>query len=77
MKFSDSSAVFTAGVLGNDAFVALLVPFLVAFPGGQLVSRTGLLLTVPFAIAAFPLEVAWLLFSTRAAGPPATRCSCD
>jgi hypothetical protein len=70
MKFSDSSVLFTAGVFGNNAFVALLVPFLVAFPGGQLVSRTGLLLTAPFAIAAFPLEVAWLLFFELGGGAP-------
>jgi signal transduction histidine kinase len=70
MKFSGNSVVFTAGVLGNDAFLALLVPFLVAFPGGQLVSRTSVLLAAPFAIAAVPLEVAWLLFSDPRGGAP-------
>jgi signal transduction histidine kinase len=46
------------------------LPFLVAFPSGQLVSRTGLLLAAPFAIAAIPLEVAWLLFFDLGGGAP-------
>jgi signal transduction histidine kinase len=69
MLFSYESVVFTAGIFGNDAFIALLVPFLVAFPSGRLVSRTGLLLTAPFAIAVIPLEFAWLLFLDRPVPP--------
>jgi signal transduction histidine kinase len=57
----------TIGIWGGDAFVVLLMLFLVAFPDGRL-SRTDLLLVGPFALAVVPLELAWLLFLDP--GPP-------
>src|SRR5262249_39549317 len=68
LQFSHTSLVYTVALFCNDAFVVLLVPFLVAFPSGRLVSRTGALLTAPFAVAVIPLELAWLFFLET--GPP-------
>jgi hypothetical protein len=52
--FSHSALVYTAAIWVRVGWVVLLVLFLVSFPEGHLVSRTGMLLVVPFALVAGP-----------------------
>jgi signal transduction histidine kinase len=64
-----ASALFTAGVWIGDAWVVLFVGFLLAFPDGRLTSRFDLVVIGMFALMAFPLELAWLLFWTTGGSP--------
>jgi len=57
-----SSPVFTAGIWLSDAWVVVFVSFLLAFPHGRLTPGFDLFVIGMFALMAFPLELAWLLF---------------
>ncbi|MGH3027660.1 MAG: histidine kinase [Gaiellaceae bacterium] len=57
-----SSPVFTAGIWLSDAWVVVFVSFLLAFPHGRLTHGFDLFVIGMFALMAFPLELAWLLF---------------
>ena len=59
---SHSSALFTAGIWLSDAWVVVFVCFLLAFPLGRLKPGFDLFVIGLFALMAFPLELAWLLF---------------
>jgi signal transduction histidine kinase len=62
MQQSQTPLVFTLGTWISDAWVVLLTFFLVSFPHARLMSRTDRLLVAPFAVAAIPLQLSWLLF---------------
>ena len=57
-----SSPLFTAGIWLSDAWVVVFVCFLLAFPHGRLTPGFDLFVIGMFALMAFPLELAWLLF---------------
>jgi hypothetical protein len=57
-----SSPLFTSGIWLADAWVVLLVLFLLSFPHGRLKSKFDLVVIAMFAIMALPLELLWLLF---------------
>jgi signal transduction histidine kinase len=61
-QVSEVGVVATLGVVVLDGWVILLVFFLISFPSGRLTSRTDWLLVAPYALAAGPLNVTWLLF---------------
>ena len=57
-----ASTLFTAGIWISDAWVVVFVAFLLAFPDGRINARFDLVVIGMFALMAFPLELAWLLF---------------
>ena len=59
-----ASTLFTAGIWISDAWVVVFVAFLLAFPDGRINAMFDLLVIGMFALMAFPLELAWLLFWT-------------
>jgi signal transduction histidine kinase len=59
---ADSSPLFTAGIWLSDAWVVLLVLFLLSFPSGRLTRTFDFVIVGMFATVAFPLELVWLLF---------------
>jgi signal transduction histidine kinase len=63
------SHLFTAGIWLSDAWVVVFVLFLLAFPDGQLTERFDLFVVGLFALMAFPLELAWLLFFQTGGSP--------
>src|SRR3954468_10769493 len=67
-EFSHSSALFTAAIFANDAWVVPFAYFLVSFPSGSRTSRADRLPVAAFAVTVVPLEVAFLLFLDP--GPP-------
>ena len=64
-----ASTLFTAGIWISDAWVVLFVVFLLAFPDGRINARFDLVVIGMFALMAFPLELAWLLFWTTGGSP--------
>ena len=64
-----ASSLFTAGIWLSDAWVVLFVVFLLAFPDGRISARFDLAVIGMFALMAFPLELAWLLFWTTGGSP--------
>jgi signal transduction histidine kinase len=64
-----ASSLFTAGIWLSDAWVVVFVVFLLAFPDGRITSRFDLVVIAMFALMAFPLELAWLLFWTTGGSP--------
>jgi signal transduction histidine kinase len=62
MILSSEPLLFTVGVWVTDAWVVPFAYFLLAFPGGRAFSRADGLLLAPFAVAAIPLQLLWLLF---------------
>ena len=66
---SSSSALFTAGIWLADAWVVVFVCFLLAFPHGRLKPGFDLFVIGLFAVMAFPLELAWLLFLETGGSP--------
>ena len=64
-----ASSLFTAGIWLSDAWVVLFVVFLLAFPDGRINARFDLVVIGMFALMAFPLELAWLLFWTTGGSP--------
>jgi signal transduction histidine kinase len=66
---SSSSAPFTAGIWLADAWVVIFVCFLLAFPHGRLKPGFDLVVIGLFAVMAFPLELAWLLFLETGGSP--------
>ncbi|HXV32824.1 MAG TPA: histidine kinase [Gaiellaceae bacterium] len=67
-----AAALFTAGVWLSDAWVVVFVAFLLAFPDGRVTERFDLVVIGMFALMAFPLELAWLLFWTTGGSPENT-----
>ena len=66
---SNSSSLFTAGIWLADAWVVVFVCFLLAFPLGRLNPGFDLFVIGLFALMAFPLELAWLLFFETGGSP--------
>jgi signal transduction histidine kinase len=66
---SHSSPLFTAGIWLADAWVVVFVCFLLAFPQGRLKPGFNLFVIGLFAVMAFPLELAWLLFLETGGSP--------
>jgi len=66
---SQTSPVFTAGIWIADAWVVVFVSFLLAFPHGHVRPGFDLVVIGLFAIMAFPLELAWLLFLDTGGSP--------
>ena len=66
---SNSSSLFTAGIWLADAWVVVFVCFLLAFPHGRLNPGFDLFVIGLFALMAFPLELAWLLFFETGGSP--------
>jgi signal transduction histidine kinase len=66
---SQTSSVFTAGIWIADAWVVVFVFFLLAFPNGHVKPGFDLLVIGLFAVMAFPLELAWLLFLETGGSP--------
>jgi signal transduction histidine kinase len=64
-----SSPLFTAGIWIGDAWVVLFVCFLLAVPHGHLMRGFDLVIVGLFALMAFPLELAWLLFFETGGSP--------
>jgi signal transduction histidine kinase len=64
-----SSPLFTAGIWVGDAWVVLFVCFLLAVPHGHLRRGFDVLIVGLFALMAFPLELAWLLFWETGGSP--------
>jgi signal transduction histidine kinase len=64
-----TSSLFTAGVWVSDAWVVLFVTFLLAFPDGRINEWFDRVVIGMFALMAFPLELAWLLFWTTGGSP--------
>ena len=64
-----ASTLFTAGIWISDAWVVVFVAFLLAFPDGRINARFDLVVIGMFALMAFPLELAWLLFWTTGGSP--------
>ena len=64
-----SSPLFTAGIWLSDAWVVVFVWFLLAFPQGRLRRGFNVFVIALFALMAFPLELAWLLFLEIGASP--------
>ena len=64
-----ASSLFTAGIWLSDAWVVLFAVFLLAFPDGRINARFDLVVIGMFALMAFPLELAWLLFWTTGGSP--------
>jgi signal transduction histidine kinase len=64
-----ASPLFTWGVWLSDAWVVLFVLFLLAFPDGRLRGRFDFFVLGLFALMAFPLELAWLLFFETGGNP--------
>ena len=64
--------VFTAGIWLTDLWAAAFALFLLAFPGGRLISRIDRAIVGIFLFVAVPLEFLWLLFWEPAASacPP-------
>jgi signal transduction histidine kinase len=69
-QLSTAPLVATLGGFITDAWVVLLVYFLVSFPSGRLVSRTDRLFLAPFVFVQFPLYLVWLLFVDFGPGAP-------
>jgi signal transduction histidine kinase len=69
-QLSTAPLVATLGGFISDAWVVLLVYFLVSFPSGRLGSRTDRLLLAPFVFVQFPLYLVWLLFVDFGPGAP-------
>ena len=61
--------MFTAGIWIGDAWVVVFVLFLLAFPDGRVEGRFDLFVIGMFALMAFPLELAWLLFFQTGGSP--------
>ena len=64
-----ASTLFTAGIWISDAWVVVFVAFLLAFPDGRINARFDLVVIGMFALMAFPLELAWLLFWNTGGSP--------
>ena len=64
-----SSPLFTAGIWISDAWVVVFVCFLLAFPHGHLKPGFDVFVIGMFAVMAFPLELAWLLFLETGGSP--------
>jgi signal transduction histidine kinase len=64
-----SSPLFTAGIWVGDAWVVLFVCFLLAVPHGHLKRGFDVFIVGLFALMAFPLELAWLLFWETGGSP--------
>jgi signal transduction histidine kinase len=62
-------ALFTAGIWISDAWAVVFVAFLLAFPDGRITESFDLVVIGMFALMAFPLELAWLLFWTTGGSP--------
>jgi signal transduction histidine kinase len=66
---AQSSPLFTAGIWLGDAWVVVFVCFLLAFPHGRLKPGFDVFVIGMFALMAFPLELAWLLFFETGGSP--------
>jgi signal transduction histidine kinase len=66
---SHSSSLFTAGIWLGDAWVVVFVCFLLTVPDGRLKAGFDLFVIGLFALMAFPLELAWLLFFQTGGSP--------
>jgi signal transduction histidine kinase len=64
-----TSPLFTWGIWLGDAWVVSFVLFLLASPDGRLKARFDLFVLGMFALMAFPLELAWLLFFETGESP--------